>query len=76
MGIPWLVNAAGALIIGRKHVEQVLCGEKGDKDLSRKLPNIKVLNEYQGDLRQGDFGARSTCHIPRRKLSPRNARIC
>lgn len=42
MGITWKVNAAGDLIVGRKHVEQALSGEM-PRQPERKRPNLGVL---------------------------------
>ncbi|MGP9796147.1 DUF4224 domain-containing protein [Halomonas sp. 86] len=45
MGVRWQVNAAGVLIVGRRHVEQVLSGEGlAANDQERKKPNLKALN--------------------------------
>lgn len=42
MGIRWKMNAAGGLIVGRRHVEQVLCGE-GVAPQKRTRPNLEAL---------------------------------
>ena len=43
MGIRWQVNAAGSLIVGRKHVERVLSGEISTPK-ERKKPNLQALS--------------------------------
>ena len=43
MGIRWQVNAAGHLIVGRKHVEDVLAGEQIPQR-DRKKPNLQALS--------------------------------
>ncbi|MGQ7249568.1 DUF4224 domain-containing protein [Halomonas sp. V046] len=43
MGIRWKMNAAGSLIVGRRHVEQVLCDE-GNSDRQRTRPNLEALS--------------------------------
>ena len=43
MGIRWQINAAGSLIVGRKHVERVLSGEISTPK-ERKKPNLQTLS--------------------------------
>lgn len=44
MGVRWKVNASGALIVGRRHVEQVLCGENLSQAPETKRPNFEALH--------------------------------
>lgn len=45
MHIRWTINAAGSLIVGRLHVEQVLSGMSSENGGdNRKKPNLKALN--------------------------------
>lgn len=41
MGVRWKINAGGSLPVGRRHVEQVLCGDASQS--SAKRPNLEVL---------------------------------
>lgn len=43
MGVRWKVNASGALIVGRRHVEQVLCGEATNQAPETKRPKFEAL---------------------------------
>lgn len=43
MGVRWKVNASGALIVGRRHVEQVLCGEAANQAPETKRPKFEAL---------------------------------
>lgn len=44
MGVRWKINASGALIVGRRHVEQVLCGENISQAPETKRPNFEALH--------------------------------
>lgn len=44
MGVRWKVNASGALIVGRRHVEQVLCGESPNQTPEAKRPKFEALH--------------------------------
>ena len=44
MGVRWKINASGALIVGRRHVEQVLCGENISQTPETKRPNFEALH--------------------------------
>ncbi|WP_445009915.1 DUF4224 domain-containing protein [Vreelandella stevensii] len=44
MGVRWKINASGALIVGRRHVEQVLCGENTSQVPDTKRPNFEALH--------------------------------
>ena len=44
MGVRWKINASGALIVGRLHVEQVLCGENTNQAPETKRPNFEALH--------------------------------
>ncbi|WP_075882059.1 DUF4224 domain-containing protein [Vreelandella massiliensis] len=43
MGIYWKINAAGKLLVGRKHVEEVF-GGYGKRERRRVEPNFDALN--------------------------------
>lgn len=43
MGIYWKVNAAGKLLVGRKHVEEVFGGYGRQEGHSTKRPNFDAL---------------------------------
>ncbi len=43
MGVRWKINANGALIVGRRHVEQVLCGEASTQATKTKRPKFEAL---------------------------------
>ncbi|MCC5904079.1 MAG: DUF4224 domain-containing protein [Halomonas sp.] len=43
MGVRWKINASGTLIVGRRHVEQVLCGESVSRTPETKRPNFEAL---------------------------------
>lgn len=43
MGVRWKLNANGDLIVGRLHVEQVLCGEGPKESSGTKRPNLEAL---------------------------------
>ncbi|WP_280568133.1 DUF4224 domain-containing protein [Chromohalobacter sp. 296-RDG] len=42
MGVRWLLNAAGETLVGRRHVEEVLCGT-APPDRQKREPNIGAL---------------------------------
>ncbi|MES3674398.1 DUF4224 domain-containing protein [Halomonas elongata] len=42
MGVRWLVNAAGETLVGRRHVEEVLCGT-ASSDRKKREPNFGAL---------------------------------
>lgn len=42
MGVRWLVNAAGETLVGRRHVEEVLCGT-ASSDRKKREPNLGAL---------------------------------
>ncbi|MGP9497916.1 DUF4224 domain-containing protein [Halomonas sp. AOP43-D1-4] len=43
MGVRWKINARGSLIVGRRHVEQVLCGEASTQAPEIKRPKFEAL---------------------------------
>ncbi|MBW5800632.1 DUF4224 domain-containing protein [Halomonas elongata] len=45
MGIRWKTNAAGELIVGRSHVEKVLCGDEHSQQRERTRPNLEALGQ-------------------------------
>ncbi|MGQ0335723.1 DUF4224 domain-containing protein [Halomonas elongata] len=42
MGVRWLVNADGEILVGRRHVEEVLCGT-ASSDRKKREPNLGAL---------------------------------
>lgn len=44
MGIRWKVNADGATVVGRRHVEEVFCGAEAQAQSDRKKPNLAALD--------------------------------
>ena len=45
LGIRWKVNAAGDLLVGRRHVDEVFCGRaEGAHSSTRKAPNFGALS--------------------------------
>lgn len=42
MGIYWKVNAAGVILVGRRHVEEVFCG-RGPAEKRRRSPRLDAL---------------------------------
>lgn len=43
LGIRWKMNAAGEILVGRRHVEEVFCGTSGPAPTERKRPNFGAL---------------------------------
>ncbi|GAB2798851.1 hypothetical protein GCM10027040_27180 [Halomonas shantousis] len=44
MGIRWKPNASGDTLVGRRHVEEVFCGNSVRPEQERKRPNLGALS--------------------------------
>lgn len=44
MGIRWKLNGGGATVVGRRHVEEVLCGGQEPESHGRKKPDFSALD--------------------------------